>query len=113
MSMHADNTAYVCGTEGFIEVPVPWKPPREDAQYSVVRGTPPKMDGPLMPPPPARQTRRVTAAKELYALEADDFAAAVLDGLPPRIDRRDSVGNMRLLDELRRQVHSGAGVPPA
>jgi predicted dehydrogenase len=110
MSVQADNTAYVCGTEGFFEIPVPWKPTRENAEYSVVRGTPPKMDGPAKAPgvstpqPPARQTRRVTAGKELYALEADDFAAAALDGAAPRIDRRDSVGNMRLLDELRRQV---------
>ena len=103
MSVHADNTAYACGTEGFIEVPVPWKPPREDAEYSVVRGTPPRMDGPVKSAP-ARQTRRVSAAKELYALEADDFAAVVLDGAPPRVDRPDSVGNMRLLDELRRQI---------
>jgi predicted dehydrogenase len=108
MSVQADNTAYVCGTEGYIEIPVPWKPPRENSEYSVVRGTPPKMDGPAKaaagPPPPQRQTRRVTAAKELYALEADDFAAAALDAVPPRLDRRDSVGNMRLLDELRRQL---------
>ena len=27
MSVHADNTAYICGTEGFIEIPIPWKPP--------------------------------------------------------------------------------------
>ena len=105
MSVQADNTAYVCGTEGFIEVPVPWKPPRENAQYSVVRGTPPRMDGPAkIPLAAARQTRHLTAAKELYALEADDFAAAVLDGAPPRVSGADSVGNMRLLDELRRQI---------
>ena len=105
MTVQADNTAYLCGSEGFVEVPVPWKPPRENAEYSVVRGTPPKMDGPakaaLEPP---RQTRHVTAEASLYALEADDFAAAVLDGAPPRISRDDSIGNMRLLDELRRQV---------
>jgi predicted dehydrogenase len=109
MSVQADNTAYVCGTEGFVEVPVPWKPPREDAEYSIVRGTPPRMDGPTKAAlSPARQVRRVTAAKELYALEADDFAAAVLDGAPPAVDRRDSVGNMRLLDHLREQVHAQA-----
>jgi predicted dehydrogenase len=108
MALQADNTAYVCGTEGYVEVPVPWKPPAANAEYRVVRGTPPKMDAtggtPVPAPPPPRQVRHVSAGKELYALEADDFAAAVLDGAPPRLDRRDSVGNMRLLDELRRQV---------
>lgn len=105
MSLHADNTAYLCGTEGFIEIPVPWKPPRVGAQYCVVRGAPPLMDGPAKTPDrPPRQRRSVDAGKELYALEADDFAVAALDGAPPRLDRADSVGNMRLLDELRRQV---------
>ena len=103
MTVQADNTAYVCGTEGYLAIPVPWKPPRQDAELHVVRGTPPKMDGPVQPPPP-RQTRRVSVEKDLYALEADDFATTVLDGAPPRLDRADSVGNMRLLDELRRQV---------
>lgn len=104
MTVQADNTAYVCGTEGYVEVPVPWKPPRENAEYRIVRGTPPKMDGPARDGPPPRDVRTVTAGKELYALEADDFAAAVHDGAPPRVSREDSVGNMRLLDELRRQL---------
>ena len=110
MSLHADNTAYVCGTEGYIELPVPWKPAKDDAELRVVRGTPPKMDqaGKAAPgnavPPPSREVRRVTAGKELYALEADDFAATVFEGAAPRLDRADSVGNMRVLDELRRQV---------
>jgi predicted dehydrogenase len=40
----------------------------------------------------------------LYALEADRLAATVLDGEPPVITRDDSIGNMRVLDELRRQM---------
>ena len=106
ITVQGDNTAYLCGSEGYVEIPVPWKPPRESAVYSVVRGTPPLMDGPVKGPAaaPPRQTHHVTAPGELYALESEDFAAAVLDGRPPALDRRDSVGNMRLLDELRRQV---------
>ena len=105
MAVQADNTAYVCGSEGYVEIPVPWKPPRENAAYSVVRSTPPLMDGPAKGPPASpRQTHHVTATGELYALETDDFAAAVLDGAPPAVGRADSVGNMRLLDELRKQV---------
>lgn len=103
MTVQADNSAYVCGSDGYIEIPVPWKPPQFTAVYHLVRGTPPKMDGPAKGVPP-RQTRRVTAEGSLYALEADDFAAAVRDGAAPRLDRDDTVGNMRLLDELRRQV---------
>ena len=44
MTAHADNTAHLCGTEGYIEVPVPWKPPVLQATYTVARSTPPKMD---------------------------------------------------------------------
>jgi len=107
MAMHADNTAYVCGTEGYLEIPVPWKPAAQGAEYRLVRGTPPKMDGPAKatPAPTAKQVRVVNAGRELYALEADDFAAGAQDGSSPmRVSREDSVGNMRLLDELRRQV---------
>jgi hypothetical protein len=36
-------------------------------------------------------------------MEADDFAATV-EGKPPRISEADSIGNMVVLDELRRQI---------
>ena len=109
MSVHADNTAYVCGTEGYIEIPIPWKPPPQGAAYTIARSTPPKMDHaaggvtPAVARPP-RETRTVDAAKELYALEADDFAAAVLDGKPPALTPADTLGNMAVLDEIRRQI---------
>jgi predicted dehydrogenase len=103
MTVQADNTAYLCGTEGFIEIPVPWKPPREKAQYTLVRATPPRMDGPVKEIVP-RQTKYVDAPAHLYAMEADDFAATVLDGAKPVISWSESVGNMRLLDELRRII---------
>jgi D-xylose 1-dehydrogenase (NADP+, D-xylono-1,5-lactone-forming) len=107
MSVHADNTAYVCGTDGYIEIPIPWKPPVMGATYTIARSTPPKMDiaagtgGAARPP---RETRTVDAGKELYALEADDFAAAVLDGKPPALTEADTLGNMAVLDEMRRQI---------
>ena len=34
----------------------------------------------------------------------DDFAATVLDGAAPALTRDDTVGNMRVLDEIRRQI---------
>jgi hypothetical protein len=42
--------------------------------------------------------------KDLYALEADDFALAAEGKLAPRVDRADSMGNQRLLDTLRKQI---------
>jgi hypothetical protein len=76
--------------------------------YSVVRATPPLMDAPggkpVAPAAPVRQSHQVSADSELYALETADFAAAVLDGAPPAMGQADSVGTMRLLDDLRRQI---------
>jgi predicted dehydrogenase len=105
MSVHADNTAYVCGTDGYIEIPIPWKPPVTGAAYTIAKSTPPKMDlAAGAPPRPPKETRTIDAGKELYALEADDFAAAVLDGKPPALTEADTLGNMAVLDEMRRQI---------
>ena len=103
MRVHADNTAYLCGTEGFIEIPVPWKPP-PSSRFLITRGNEPRMDRPQSTSPPPRDVRTIDAPGDMYGLEADDFAAAVLDGQPPRISREDSIGNMRVLDEMRRQI---------
>jgi predicted dehydrogenase len=92
MTVHADNTAEILGTRGYIEIPTPWKPPVTDAAYTVVDAQ------------GCRHTHLISAGKPLYALEADDFAATILDGAPPRISMQDSLGNQRCLDELRRQA---------
>jgi predicted dehydrogenase len=91
MTVHADNSAYICGDEGYIEVPVPWKPPVQQAAYTIARSTPPKMDiAAGAAPRPPRETRMIDAGSELYALEADDFATAVLDGKPGSRFKRPS-----------------------
>lgn len=104
MSLQADNAAYLCGSEGYIEVPVPWKPASQGAIYSIVRAAPPRMDGPPKRDLPPREARTIDAGKDLYALEADDFAASVLDGVPPRVTRSETLGNMHILDELRNRL---------
>jgi predicted dehydrogenase len=105
MSVQADNAAYVCGTEGYIEIPVPWKPPVNGAVYSICRGIPPKQDNPkATPSAPPRETRTVDAHVDLYGLEADDFAATVLDGKPPTVSESDTLGNMNVLDQVRRCI---------
>jgi len=108
MTLHADNAAYLSGTEGFIEIPVPWKPPRMKAGFTVARSTPPRMDtaGKTMPAPPPREWIAVNSDDDLYAIEADDFAECVAGNRPPRISRSDSLGNMRIVDEMRRIVGS-------
>lgn len=114
MSVQADNTAYLCGTEGYIEVPIPWKPPMTGATFNVVRATPPRMDQAgleatrSVPNSGPRQTYSVDANMELYGVEADDFAATILDGKPPMMSRQETIGNMRVLDEMRRQVNENS-----
>jgi predicted dehydrogenase len=104
MSVQADNTAYLCGDEGFIEVPVPWKPAADSSKFIVTRGFEPKMDKPGSTAPPPREVRNIAATGDLYGMEADDFASAVIDGQQPQVSREDSIGNMRVLDEMRRQI---------
>jgi predicted dehydrogenase len=106
MSVQADNTATICGTEGFIEIPVPWKPVQGKGGFVVARGTPPRQDQKDAKSPPTlpRQSIQIDADQDLYALEADAFAATVLDGAPPAITRADTIGNMRVLDAIRRQI---------
>jgi predicted dehydrogenase len=109
MGAQADNTAMVCGSEGYIEIPVPWKPPGSGATWVIARSTPPKMDlatmrqsaGPVVPP---GQTFTADAGMDVFGVEADDFAASVLDGRPPRVTRQDTMGNMLLLDSLRKKI---------
>ena len=105
MTVQADNIAYLCGPEGYIEIPVPWKPPKESAGFTIARGTPPRMDAAGQPAPAAPPREwRATPSGELYGIEADDFAAAVLDGRPPRVSADDSIGTMRILDVMRERL---------
>jgi xylose dehydrogenase (NAD/NADP) len=104
MSLHADNSASICGTEGYIEIPIPWKPPASGATFTVARSTPPKMENPTIKTPPPRETRTIQVDGDLYALEADAFAAAALEGATPAVTQEDTLGNQRVLDEVRRQM---------
>lgn len=106
MTVQADNTAFVCGNEGWIETPVPWKPPPRGAAWTIARGTPPRQDSPKAQnaPTPPRELHHVDAEQELYAIEADDFAVTLLDGKPPMMTPAESIGTMEVLDEMRRQI---------
>jgi predicted dehydrogenase len=106
MALQADNTASICGTEGFIETTVPWKPPAQNAAYVIGHSIPPKQDlaagnAPVVPP---KQNKLISAAQSLYAIEADAFAAAVAGETEPFVSEQDSLENTRILQEMRRQV---------
>jgi xylose dehydrogenase (NAD/NADP) len=106
MSLQADNTATISGSEGYIEIPVPWKP-GANAQWHLGYSAPPLMDklqGLHAGTIPPRQTFTTTATSGPYAMEADDFAAAVLDGVAPRVSPADSLGTMRTLMQVRSAI---------
>lgn len=105
MTVQADNSAYVCGSEGYLEIPWPWKPLRK-ATYTISHSAPPKQDVTpgATPQQSPRQDVSVEAEAELYALEADDFAATVLDGAAPMMTPEETIDNMVTLDEIRRQI---------
>lgn len=104
MDTQASNMTQVCGTKGYIEVPVPWKPSKGMATWTLKTMKKPRQDG--VPDEVGEQVQTFSneADKPLYALEADAFAAAVLDGTPPFMSGDESIGNAKVLDELRRQV---------
>jgi predicted dehydrogenase len=105
MTVQADNSAYVCGTEGYLEIPWPWKPQRK-ASYTIAHSTPPRQDAApgATPQRPPRRDITVQANAELYALEADDFAATVQDGAAPMLSANETIDNMRALEQIRKQI---------
>ena len=102
MNAQADNAAIICGDEGWIRIPVPWKP-LGHCGFTIERQTPPKQDGAVAGPPPLEKIE-IHEARDVYAIEADAFAETVLDGKPPFMSPADSLGTMRVLDGVRALV---------
>ncbi|MCC6239530.1 MAG: Gfo/Idh/MocA family oxidoreductase [Phycisphaerales bacterium] len=107
MTTQADNTAYILGEEGYIEIPVPWKPPVKKAVFNIAYGAPPKMDkiqGVTRPEPPAQRTFEIDTPCDLYALEADHFAQAIFNHHPFAVTQDDTLGNTRVLMDMYQQI---------
>jgi len=103
MRVQGDNSAYVCGSEGYLEMPWPWKPQAQGAKYWLKRSAPPRQDGGKTVASPAEEFV-VNAGMDLYGLEADEFAGMVLEGRSPMVGAEETIANMRVLDAMRRQV---------
>ena len=71
--------------------------------WQLHRMTPPKQDGGKRGGPSVEAITSA-AGMPLYALEADAFARAVLDGQDVFMPAADSRSNAAVVDELRRQV---------
>ena len=103
MTMQADNTAWVLGEEGFIEVPIPWKPPQRGAVWRHRGMTPPRMDGNAKAGPFVEE-HTVDAEAPLFGLEADAFAAAACGEIAVPVTRDDTLGNAAVLDQVRQSA---------
>ena len=88
-----DQRVHIYGTEGHISVGIPFNiPPDRPTHVFVTQGG---------EPPVAPHVERLTFdTADPYGVEADAFAAAILDGTPMPIDAADAVANMRVIEQL-------------
>ncbi len=108
MAAQADNGLHLGGTEGYLDVPVPWKPPRNASVYTVRTQTPPKMDRDAANEGAVKTgTFTVDAPAALYAMEADAFSEVVAGKREPFVTRADSAGNVALQAAMRKRLGLG------
>jgi predicted dehydrogenase len=85
--------ARVLGTQGLIEVPIPYNIPHDlptEVRW-IAGGNPPVAPG---------ITTFTFEPANQYSLQADAFAAAVLDGTPLTPGARDAIDNMSVIDSI-------------
>ena len=90
-----DQRVHIYGTEGRISLEIPFNiPPDRPTRVFVTAGGDP-------PVRPDTQVLTFDPANE-YTIQAEGFAAAVLDGGEVPIPPSDAVGNLRVIEELLR-----------
>ncbi|HSW43259.1 MAG TPA: Gfo/Idh/MocA family oxidoreductase [Patescibacteria group bacterium] len=106
-----DQQVHVYGTEGRISIGIPFNipPDRPTRVYLTAGGDPPVE--------PATETLTFEPA-DAYGVEAERFAAAILDGGPLPTPPEDAVANLRVIERLfaaaeGRQVAPEPPQPPA
>jgi predicted dehydrogenase len=88
-----DQQVHVYGTTGRVSIAIPFNiPPDRPTQVHVTAGGDP-------PVAPATETLTFAAA-DPYAVEAERFAEAVLDGRPVPTPPHDAVANLRVIERL-------------
>jgi predicted dehydrogenase len=88
-----DQRVHIYGTAGRISIGIPFNiPPDRPTEVHVSAGG---------DPPVAPDTRVLTfPVADPYTVEAERFAAAVLDGLPAPVPPEDAVANLRVLERI-------------
>jgi predicted dehydrogenase len=88
-----DQRVHIYGTGGRITIPIPFNiPPGRPTVIQLAAGGDP-------PVAPAIETFTFDPA-DPYTVETDAFAAAVLDGTPLPFPTEESLGNLRVIDQL-------------
>jgi predicted dehydrogenase len=88
-----DQRVHVYGTDGHVSLGIPFNiPPDRPTHVFLAHGG---------EPPVAPHVERLTFdAADPYGVEADAFAAAILDGAPMPIAATDAVANMRVIERI-------------
>lgn len=101
-----DQRVYAYGTEGHVSVGIPFNIPADrPTEVTVTAGGEP-------PVRPAREVLRFEPA-DMYALQAEAFARAVLDGEPLPVPPQDAVANLRVIDRILGAVAPAGRAPVA
>jgi predicted dehydrogenase len=95
-----DQRVHVYGTAGRISVGIPFNiPPDRPTEIFVTAGG----DAPVAP-----NTETLTfETADPYTIEAETFAAIVIDGMPPPFPPEDAVANLRVLEQIVSSAEAG------
>lgn len=93
LRVEPDQRVHIYGTEGRISIGIPFNipPDRETEVFLTAGGDPPVA--------PHAEVLRFPPA-DPYAIEAERFAAAILDGAPTPVPPEDAVANLRVLERI-------------
>ena len=97
-----DQRVHIYGTDGRISIAIPFNiPPDRPTEVFVTSGGDP-------PVSPDTETLTFEPA-DMYAIQAERFANAVLDDHPLPIPPEDAIGNMRVIDAIFRATDRADG----
>jgi predicted dehydrogenase len=99
-----DQRVHIYGTEGRISVGIPFNiPPDHPTEVSVTAGG---------DPPVAPATEVLTfPARDQYTVQAEAFAASILDGTPLPTPIEDAIGNLRTIERIFAAAEPGQAEP--
>ena len=98
--VETDQRVHIYGTLGRISIPIPFNiPPDLPTQVHITAGGDP-------PVHPATEVLSFAPA-DPYTVQAEQFAAALIDGTPLPFAPLDSIANMRVIDLLMESARTG------